>query len=507
MSMMPDKINKTLEEKAAQRQLDLQPVKTVVMWLNQQEKELRILVDRANGLGHHTATLNLMRRMIALGFNQTIRIFYDPGDASKLQLLIPGFTANNGELQPNMQLKGVTLAFSFYGNGNVPKDKAPLLICGGSESKERGRRLAEFNVEYYLQLQPYAWGKSKGSDNFLVSSQGEIGLDKLNFTSVGGIFYCHGFYQSLPSYNPDIWNSYTSVPRFAESMAKANILRTLGDKLWFAPAYGLQTRTDLATSLFNYTAALLRLQDLIKTVEKKDFKPFVVVAFDDLAGIWDDLTARFNGTHEAMPDNLKRYLQQNPLLNRVILYQGTSNNLNNALLNLSDNQVMVISMPNTPSDIFNWLYAQTYVAPGVFEGRGTLNLAFNMGLPYFCMDAEKAYPSTDSFTVNQSAIGGIIRSNGIDNLNANLDKYDGVNPDKFPFALLAQTMLSMNYPASLTKNNTLKYFNQLTKMFHDERYDKLVLGLIIYGKAIKILRQPKSSSPSTADLGEGGKTI
>ncbi|MDB4897225.1 MAG: LysM domain protein [Firmicutes bacterium] len=499
MATSPDKIIGSVMKKAQARWPDPGAARQVVQWLNARNDELRILCDTSNAMGHYATTINIMRRMIDMGFRGTIRIFIYMSDFSsqdKLEMLIPGFVRGKDTNLPKDQIfSGVKLTFS-WADGKPVKTPATLLICGGSEVtkepmiKERARIC---NVKYYLQLQPYAWEKG---NNFLwqTGSQTLTSLD--GQASIGGAaFNAHGFYQVDPAYGEAIWNLYGSLERFKEVVAKAKIVQQMENRLFFSPVYGVDTRASLSDSLFNLCAAMVTFQDTL--AEHQSARPMLLVAFYDLTETWDPLRALLDGSSARLPENLSRYLEQKPISDRVLFFREDSTKLAAALNSLKPNQLMILPMKGTPSDIFNWFYYRAFV-PGTFEGRGTLNPALNQGHPYFCIDTRTAYPNSAGFGTLTSDIGDRVVADGVYQLVTAVRGYGRLQPEAFPFMRLAGAMFNLTYPK---QSPFLPYFQALRKLFHNQQTDKLSLALRFLAETCKIPLIP----PEQVAGGEGGE--
>jgi hypothetical protein len=110
--------------------------------------ELRIFVGSSSGLGHQASSINILKRMIALGCRGPIRVVYetDDGNPQKLALLLPGFNPQ----QPNApyKLNDVDLVFTAYRNGGNELAPAVLAICGGSELDVNMTAADRLNVNY-----------------------------------------------------------------------------------------------------------------------------------------------------------------------------------------------------------------------------------------------------------------------------------------------------------------------------------------------------------------------
>ncbi|WJV60689.1 hypothetical protein PCO87_11975 [Pectobacteriaceae bacterium C52] len=76
------------------------------------DKTLRYFVYRSSGFGNQANTVNLLKRMIALGFTNDVEMIYDATSGSevidKLAVLLPGLNPSNP--QPYL-LNGVTITF------------------------------------------------------------------------------------------------------------------------------------------------------------------------------------------------------------------------------------------------------------------------------------------------------------------------------------------------------------------------------------------------------------
>jgi len=80
-----------VEQALGAQQVDPDVGNQVIAALAAGGHELRVWVDTANNFGHHSTTMNMLKRIIGFGFNGPVRVFVGEQDAVKLELFLPGY--------------------------------------------------------------------------------------------------------------------------------------------------------------------------------------------------------------------------------------------------------------------------------------------------------------------------------------------------------------------------------------------------------------------------------
>lgn len=445
----------------------------VIKALNAARDEMRIFIDTSNGGGHQTTTLNMVKRLIDYGFQTPIRIFYD--STATLELFLAGYVAP----MTTMKYRGVTLNFQPAQNIKVPEDRAPLLICGGSEATlaRLGSRLKETNCSFYLQLQPWCWKSIDylvyGNPVAAIPLNGQEALGKSQFTF-------SAYAQPTPQRAPDVWALYASNPKFASVVAVANTLCDNSSRFWTMPVYGLTSWKFFV----NLALAADRAQSQMPG-KGLGRKPIVLLSFgslleaqaDDGPETGGELLARIlNADPNSLEDypELRKRIEENRLPARCHVLSGQARgNFEKVLSSLPEDGIVVLSMGSTPNEVFNYLYAQATL-PLLFEGRGTLNLALNLGKPYLCttFSADGGYPglhldgTPPREAKDADACARLVMSS--------LYSYKTPEAEATPWP---STKLGDGIVKLLTDQPTLRYFSELARIYGAQVNDRLLKAL------------------------------
>ncbi|MBN3121887.1 hypothetical protein [Pectobacterium brasiliense] len=190
-------------------------------------QSLRYFVYRSSGFGNQANTVNLLKRMIALGFTNPVELIYDATNGSevidKLAVLLPGLNPKNP--QP-YTLNGVTITFFPYqekqsGDGESRSvtglsGQVPLCINGGAEvtSITKQNLANALQVDFYLQLQPYMWEIVNESDkplSLILPKDADSYIDLAKQQSLQqGAFSYRAFAMPTPQ-EPD-WAQLLQIP-------------------------------------------------------------------------------------------------------------------------------------------------------------------------------------------------------------------------------------------------------------------------------------------------------
>jgi hypothetical protein len=425
--------------------------------------ELRVWVDTANEFGHHSTTMNMLKRIIGFGFTGAVRVFVDTADAAKLELFLPGYTAGAAQLV----YRGVTIDFQYTG---TPEDLQPLLICGGSEAKpeELQERLALANCSYYLQLQPWNW---KSIDRlFYTPPPTTVTLD--GQPTLGGAQYSFCAYtEQAPVRDDPTWDLYGALARFTTRVAMAKLIADAAAGKYLQPTYGLGSRSDKWTALLTLILGGLATQDVMANVGLP-VQPVILLVFDSMeAKDWPELQRWLDGTSddEDYPEELRAYVTTNNLVKRLGLqYTNDVKLLKDQLSYLTGNRLLVVAMPSCPDEIFRYFYGAATL-PCVFEGRGTQNLVLNTGQPYLCTSPE-GYPSPAFDAHTPPAATAAVST--VKQLQRLPSAYANADATQFPSNLYANALCAL-----LQNANATAYFQALGTSYRNPARDKLRMAL------------------------------
>src|SRR5215213_10290657 len=82
------------------------------------QSDLRVFIAYAQGFGHQASSVNIIQRMIQLGYTGTVEVVYDSRIADKLTVLLPGYQGLSTQTLPYM---GTTLKFTPVDIKSLPK--------------------------------------------------------------------------------------------------------------------------------------------------------------------------------------------------------------------------------------------------------------------------------------------------------------------------------------------------------------------------------------------------
>lgn len=394
--------------------------------------KLRYFVYRSSGFGNQANTVNLMKRMIALGFTNDIELIYDATNGreviDKLAVLLPGLNPANP--QP-YNLNGVTVTFFRYKetrsatkvNRSVTGlvGQVPLCINGGAEMDS----ITDMNIanvllsDYYLQLQPYMWEIVNTADNPLSLILANNASNAVNLAAQESLqkrtFSTRAFGMPAPT-EPD-WIQLLSIP--GVNVASINRAHSLvnavaADSVLSFPVYGLydgaMIRKPVNGDAGDMAFELIAASALAQKTGEPFKKPIVIGLLNSLLKTTFERLKNYfplNGEEVKSEDFsemeqderiayfIRHWCVENKLLqpdtaknlpgNIYICPTITDSDLTTLLSRLKtegNGGVVVVNLPGLPQDLFNYLY-QIATLPSVFEGQGTANLALNLGKPFF----------------------------------------------------------------------------------------------------------------------------
>ncbi|WP_157043214.1 hypothetical protein [Rhodopseudomonas palustris] len=461
--------------------------------------ELRIFIGASSGLGHQASSINILKRMIGFGCAGPIRVVYevdaDDPNLPKLAVLLPGFNPNNPGAP--YQLNGVNLVFTAYQAGTpLGLAAARLAICGGSELNVNMTAADRLNVDAYLQLQPFQWPLQ---DNLLWQRPAEGQQERIVLNAVPALgpgFVDRAFYMPEPTVSDQEWDTlFDSFPN-QEQLHIAELIDGFmqpdtDKQINFLPVYGIGDTAGGSIStltgrswgiLYSLTAAVAYAQ---QQGDETLQRPTVIGVVSRMqASSWADFTLAVNGQLNCpAPDGSNSfqlamtYATANGLPQRVRV-QSTSNSAAflAAVDALQNNEILVVAMPDLPPDVFNLMYGIASL-PFVFEGKGTANLALNLGMPYIHMarGGVSVYPTTflgggQQFVAAMSANIGVIV--------AELQQWLSLWPANQADTPAARIGTYIIQSITLANGPYQQYFTSISTFYHAEQNDKLLMSLI-----------------------------
>ncbi|UCZ75913.1 hypothetical protein LHK94_02535 [Dickeya zeae] len=406
---------------------------------------LRYFVYRSSGFGNQANTVNLLKRMIVLGFTNPVELIYDVTNGSevidKLAVLLPGLDPKNP--QPYL-LNGVTITFFPYkekpSGGGMNRSvsglsgQVPLCINGGAEitSITKQNLASALQVDFYLQLQPYMWEIVNSTDNpisLILPKGADNYIDLAKQPSLQERAFSYRAFAMQTPLEPD-WAQLLQIPNINKEVigrAKAVVDLVMAQKIQTLPVYGLYDSAwgrkpviggasempfELATACalaqktgnpFTQPIVIILLNQLQPTTFQalKNFIPVNAVApiagnpaeldQDDRIVYYTQRWCISKGLYQ--PNNQSQPAKPG---NIYIEPDISKDDLNALVGQLANHGVIVINLPGLPQDLFNYFY-EIAALPSVFEGQGTANLALNLGKPFFKLTKAGINPYPSSF--------------------------------------------------------------------------------------------------------------
>lgn len=477
--------------------------------------KLRIFVSRASGFGHQANTITIIKRFIDLGFTKGIEVIYDatsdqetPTTIQKLAILLPGL--NPDEPEPYI-LDGVVLTFGKYIENKKVAFTEKVLLCVNGGAENNSNLCSSFNVDFYLQLQPFGWDHSD-APNALWRMGVEDPVSLTEVPELGkGLLIQRAFYVKIPPLNPINWQELDQIPGIDGNMlARARVicdcfLPQPSREIDFYPIYGLPVGEGrqaipgtpesivfvsiVSAALAQDTRQKPIVISILSTVEEGFFAglrqlfsihklPF------DVSDDSDDEDEPENPTRYSLGRKLEEQARQwvvdNSITidspdhpNRIVLmFAPTGIELSKAIADATPDTIIITTLRNTPQILYNHLF-EIATLPSIFEGQGTANYVLNSGKPYFQLAKQNInpYPSGALVPHLDSEVTGNITEAvykilfGMSNMST-----VGENPAQSLAALITECLTDGSRSAN--------YFARVGAFYHAEENDKLLMVLL-----------------------------
>lgn len=494
-------------------------------------KKLRYFLSQDQRSGSAANTINLLRRMISLGFQVDVELIYDSGQKTILQelaQLLPGFDPTT---RASMTLDGVTITFHAYQETTVGEithrsvpglsGTMPLCLCGGGNipNIDNTSIATAVKCSYFVLLQPYLWtaetctqaGKACSANSLVVlpGLKQTINLDD-QLVLQGSQFAYRSFKQDLTTKLN--WADLRKIPEVNTKALSAaqNISNALGKSgqsgIEFFPVASLPGSSTDKTSLvgnaegiaFELIAAAALLQ------KQKGFtkKPVVIAVLDDLSSsTWQTLARYFpqknaakQGTSTSRDErtkNINAYCKNQQVFRNtsgsgtgIYLNKDLSGSAGAAFLSkLKPGATVVTTLSDLPPDVVDYLYGAATL-PSVLEGTQSSNLAVNLGKPFFKLGnfTSNPYPSTfgngkgkaaSSTTPTTATLLDISKNQIALGTSAFQEGYKATMPPNE----LAQTISDMVTQFRSEKGEYFEYFDGLKQYYTAPQNDKLLQAL------------------------------
>ncbi len=466
----------------------------------QENAIIRLYIPAVSGVGHQATSVNILYRLIALGFQQTVQIIYDNSDdatAGKLKRLIPGF---NPATNAPVTIGGATLNFFtlVYFNGNAGQFPEVGFGFTGGYDTDSVNMADKMNVTFFLKLQPFEWPKQNAVQRKGTARNTWPLLEQQQ--ALGNQTYIkRGYYLPAPQLTAqDLVDLNNAFPGKQQPYSDVLAVTTGGQaNVNLLPVYGIGDNAEFPgfveadpsirpeSVLLNLICAVAERQQT-SNVQRLRRSAIIVVVATISAGPYDNLASYLSGNANGL-NSLNIYINAQQIQQRVSVLDynaGTLQQAINALPNIP-NHILVIKMSSLTIATFNYLYACSSL-PCVFEGKGTANLVMNLNTPYLnVIKSRTIYPtlplnaqqSPESVTATRRA-KAMNTAAGV--LNDALAGQVQVN---------SITEVSQQIEDSYTANHAMEqYFAALYAFFHNEEEDKLILGLLFFLGYVKTLQ-------------------
>jgi len=458
---------------------------------------LRVFVAASPGLGHQATTINIVRRLISLGFdkNNKIEVYYEDDkqypNLDKFKVLVPGFRPSSpGD---TYKLDGVDITFSPFKKGKMVLPDGYFGVTGGYDDNDVGTKAINFatelNVELFLQLQPFQWELGW---NCLWKKSDQTPTILSNVDLLGqNSFINRAYYMPKPNVSDQEWDDFFDTLGYPDSLHIAELLfETLSapvpkPDINFVPVYGISDQYSIpdtlnhlagcpSTILFGLTSAVAFAQEHSKEKVKK---PTVIGLMTTLTkDAWTNYQNLIFGNSKYQ--YAQKWAQNHNLSKRVqVMTQPNSDEFVKRLNALLPKEILVVAIPNLPPDIFNLLYSVA-TFPFVFEGKGTANLALNLGNPYLQLAKQSVcvYPSYFLLEYGQHFNSSMAQH--LSKISYLLQEWIGgwsAQEKETP-----ATEVGYFYEESLANPCAvyLSYFKHIYDFYHTEQNDKLLMALL-----------------------------
>ncbi|MDQ7981740.1 Ig-like domain-containing protein [Paraburkholderia sp. SARCC-3016] len=464
--------------------------------------EIRVFIANSRNFGHQSSSVNILRNLIRMGARgpYTVALYALDSDeyanlVEKVELLIPQFQRVNVAF--DLEAGGHTASVTVVRLQNA-LTPASFAITGGFDNA-RTPPYDLLSVTNYVQLQPYAW--HSGTNMVRTKPPGgnanEYNLDE-RYPDM--LLARRAFYLPDPVVTQSDWDAIAQT-KFAQQalVIKRLLEQRKAGAITLFPVYGVKTKGNASSNLYNSVTSALVAQDSHPAITKT-----VMVQITDLD---DDEWQQFgNLITNPVPSSLnplrfrpsadfQAWHKEEKVGNRVMTCGSpksvaTLPEVNEELRYLEDNQVLVVYIGRLPAPLFNELYARATLPP-VLEGQNTVELMLNLGKPYFKITSNRSgepdgrFFSYATLPLTSTDPGAEANDSLDESFNgiyfAYPDNWYKVRPT-YPPEALRNMIAAYVQPAG---NPRAAYFDAQRTFFHDERNDKLLLGLDLFVNFIK----------------------
>ncbi|RPE05734.1 hypothetical protein EGT74_25560 [Chitinophaga lutea] len=460
---------------------------------DQQENAIiRLFVPAVSGVGHQATSVNMLYRLISLGFQQTVQVIYDDSDdntGNKLKRLIPGFNpaTNAPVVINNATLTFYTLEFFETNPNNFPE--LGFGFTGGYDN-DSVNLADKVNVTFFLKLQPFEWSKQNAVQRKSSLRNTWPVLEQQQ--ALGNITYRkRGYFLPAPQLtHQDLIDLNSTFPGKQQPYQDVLAVTTGHNaNVNLLPVYGIGDNADFPgfveadpsirpeSVLLNLICAVADRQQT-SNVQRLRRSAIILVAATISPGPYQNLASFLSGNADNMAA-LNGYINGNQIPQRVSVLAYTAPTLQQAINALpnANNHILVINMGGLTIATFNYLYSCSTL-PCVFEGKGTANLVMNLNMPYLnVIKSTTTYP-TLPLHAQQSPMS-VLATRRAKCMNTAA----GLLNTALAGQAVVNSVTEVSQQIEDSYDNTTQmyqYFAGLSAFFHNEEEDKLILGLLFF---------------------------
>ena len=303
---------------------------------------IRVFFSNTPNQGHQISSIRLMERFRELGFGGEFEILADESTLRKFKFLIPAYDGNSEFSAPNLGRMRIL-------PWTMPQTRAPLGITGGADTQDQWLQ-AMLNSDAILHLQPFNWNESQ---KFIVNGL-SYSLDDLRQSDFSANPYLRdpiALLDSEMSNHPEMQTKVSGLREFYRHLENVELL----------PVYGLQRSFNTSETVLNLYKGIRASSEIEPGFWKKpilipvfgsDFPPSIT--FD----VWGLKSASI-----------------------------TDPNLGERIGTMKPGEILYIEMGFVTPNIFSSIFARQTL-PCVLEGKNTIALMRQMGLPFIQLRGE-----------------------------------------------------------------------------------------------------------------------
>ena len=498
---------------------------------------IRLYVVDTSGLGHQATTIQIMYRLIVLGFNHNFELVYDNGSGdtkAKLTKLIPGFDAIGLDTQKvtlNASTSVTLIELQTFIKDIAQYPKKKFGFTGGFDTNATNHAnnpalsSKGVNVDFFLKLQPFQWNSQNAIQRF--------GLAQDTFTilegedALGTSLKNRGYSINPPAAPADTvfgtdaakLTAYKQIIAATTGVdATVNLMPVYGIgqnrhfpgnriEAAFNIGNGIQAAFNIRPEnvLFYLISGMRHIQQFSKIGGLKRGTIILNLAYGS-DGVYTRLNALLKGIDSG---NRNQGIDRlNQFVTSVGAVAGNIINDNVEVVNYTDgnkewlqtkidalegeggvNKVLVIRIDGLPLPAFEYVYASSS-ASCLLEGKATANLALNLNKPYLNLlkDGTIVYPTLPIAAVEAGpqATQSDAAARGLNDSAETTNGYlpaDGLVLDPPSEGLMNTGMYKIAHfitQGYTDESDLQKYFLALQTFWQNPQEDKLFQSLLFF---------------------------